>query len=76
MTKRAHFSLLPQVLAEAIRSAKTDIHIAVCWFTLPELFDELLNQQRKDVNIHFIINFDQLNFSPTGLPFGRLLVAF
>ena len=75
MTKRAHFSLLPQVLAEAIRSAKTDIHIAVCWFTLPELFEELLIQQRQGVTVHFIINFDQLNFSPTGLPFGRLLEA-
>ena len=75
MIKQAHFTHLPQVLAEAIRSAKKEIHIAVCWFTLPELFETLLLQQRKGVNIQFIINFDQLNFSPTGLPFGRILEA-
>lgn len=42
MTKQAHFTHLPQVLAEAIRSAKKEIHIAVCWFTLPKLFEALL----------------------------------
>ena len=69
MTKQAHFTNLPQILAEAIRSAKKEIHIAVCWFTLLELFEELLIQQRKGITVQFIINFDQLNFSPTGLSF-------
>lgn len=77
MTMRTcvHFTLLPQVLTEAIRSAQKDIYLAVCWFTIPELFEELLLKQRQGVNIHFILNFDQLNFSPTGLPFRRLIEA-
>jgi hypothetical protein len=69
----AHFSDLPHILTEAIHTAKTDIHIAVCWFTLPEIFDALIARQQAGVNVQFIINFDQLNFSPSGLPFGRII---
>lgn len=69
----AHFTNLPRILTEAIHAAKSDIHIAVCWFTLPEVFDALIARQQAGVNVQFIINFDQLNFSPSGLPFGRIL---
>jgi PLD-like domain len=69
----AHFTNLPSILTDAIRAAKSEIHIAVCWFTLPEVFDALVAQQQAGVKVQFIINFDQLNFSPTGLPFGKII---
>ena len=73
MITTAHFSNLPNVLIEAIHSAKSEIHIAVCWFTLPDIFDALVARQQAGVNVQFIINFDQLNFSPSGLPFGKII---
>ncbi len=69
----AHFSNLPRILTEAIHIAQSEIHIAVCWFTLPEVFDALIARQQAGVKVQFIINFDQLNFSPSGLPFGRII---
>ncbi len=69
----AHFTNLPHVLTEAIHTAQSEIHIAVCWFTLPEVFDALITRQQQGVKVQFIINFDQLNFSPSGLPFGKII---
>lgn len=66
MTKQAHFTYLPQVLAEAIRSAKKKIYIAVCLFTLPELFEALLMRQRKGIFIQCLKalkNVTAVNFS-------------
>ncbi len=73
MTTNAHFSNLAYILTEAIHTAKSEIHIAVCWFTLPEVFEALIARQQAGVKVQFIINFDQLNFSPSGLPFGRII---
>ncbi len=73
MTTTAHFTNLPRVLTDAIHTAQSDIHIAVCWFTLPEVFDALIKRQQAGVKVQFIINFDQLNFSPSGLPFGKII---
>lgn len=73
MKTTAHFTKLPNVLTEAIFSAKSEIKIAVCWFTLPEVFEALIVQQNLGVRVQFIINFDQLNFSPTGLPFAKII---
>jgi PLD-like domain len=70
-----HFSLLAQQLIQHIEKATQHIHIAVCWFTLPELLEALLKAQQKGVQVSFILNFDQLNFGVGGLPLGRLLQA-
>ncbi len=70
---QAHFSNLARVLSENILSAKKEIRIAVCWFTLPEIFEPLVEKARQNIDIQLIINFDQLNFQPSGLPFLRLI---
>ncbi len=69
----AHFTLLAQQLIQNIARATRCIHIAVCWFTLPELLEALVNAQQRGVKVAFIINFDQLNFGIHALPFGKLL---
>lgn len=69
----AYFTNLPNILTDAIHTAKSEIHIAVCWFTLPEVFDALVARQEAGIKVQFIINFDQLNFSPSGLPFGKII---
>lgn len=70
---KTHFHNLAQVIIDNLKTAKTDIKIAVCWFTLPEIFDELLRKTESGVNIQIIINFDQLNFQSSGLPFIQLI---
>jgi PLD-like domain len=69
----AHFHNLSSVICEAIASAKKEVKIAVCWFTLPEIFDALLQKSLQNVDIQIIVNFDQLNFQASGLPFMRLI---
>jgi hypothetical protein len=70
---QAHFHNLSSVICEAIASAKKEVKIAVCWFTLPEIFDALLQKSLQTIDIQVIVNFDQLNFQASGLPFMRLI---
>jgi phosphatidylserine/phosphatidylglycerophosphate/cardiolipin synthase-like enzyme len=69
----AHFTQLAQQLIQKIAQATRSIHVAVCWFTLPELLEALMNAQQRGVRVAFLINFDQLNFGQNTLPFGKLL---
>ncbi len=73
LSLQAHFTLLAQQLIQNIGQATKSIHVAVCWFSLPELLEALLQAQQRGVQVAFIINFDQLNFGTNALPFGKAL---
>ncbi len=70
---KSHFHNLSQVICESIAAAKKEIKIAVCWFTLPEIFEKLVEKAAQGIDIQIIINFDQLNFQASGLPFGKIM---
>jgi hypothetical protein len=61
----------PSVVA-FIQAAKTDLTIAVCWFTHPGIFKALKEAVQRGVSVRLAVNHDQLNFNLEGLDFYGL----
>jgi hypothetical protein len=58
-----------------IQETGNTLCMALCWFTHPEIFEELLAAARRGVVVRLLLNHDQINFRPGGLPFERLTAA-
>lgn len=73
---QVHFHHLAHIIEQALRSARKEIKIAVCWFTHPDIFEAILYQCRRGIAVTLIINYDQLNIQPEGkLDFQSLIRA-
>ncbi len=66
------FGKCAPAVARFIHAANTDLAIAVCWFTHPDIFKALLEAARRGVRIRLAINYDQVNFNASGLDFAQL----
>ena len=50
-----------KIIIDYLGKAKTDIKVAVAWFTEPVLFDTLINILRKGINVELIITKHEFN---------------
>ncbi len=69
---QSHFSDHAQHICRVLNQAKKSIHIAICWFTHPAIFEVLEQQCRKGVQVVIALNYDQQNFKSKGLDFNYL----
>jgi len=69
---QSHFSNHTQHICRVLNQAKKSIHIAICWFTHPDIFEVLAKQCHNGVKIVIALNYDQQNFNPKGLDFNYL----
>lgn len=58
---QAYFEDIQLHILNALRKARTTIHIAVAWFTDPEIFDLLCKKQQAGVKVELIIVNDSIN---------------
>jgi len=68
---QAYFEDIQFHIIREIRRATTSIHIAIAWFTDPEIFVELCEKARKGVRVELIVFDDAIN-RKCGLPYDRL----
>ena len=68
-----HFENIRQKVLSEIELAKSEIIVAVYWFTNQELFDKLLEKLDSQVNVQVIIHNDYINNRETGLPFQSII---
>ena len=61
-----------QAVATFLYKSQRSIDIAMCWFTNPALFSILLKKAKAGIQVRLIVQFDQANFHPKGLPFHEL----
>ena len=71
----AHFENIRNLISGKIKEAKSDIKIAVAWFTQKELFSELLGALNRGVNVSLIIIKDFINCGLYGLPLQNFIDA-
>ena len=69
---QAIFKNHQQSVAAFLNKSQLSIDIAMCWFTNPILFSILLKKAKTGVQVRLIVQFDQANFHPKGLPFYQL----
>ena len=69
----SHFKEIRKELLQVLSQSKQDISIAVYWFTNQELFDCLLTQLKRNINIKLIIHNDFINNRESGLEFQQLI---
>ncbi len=69
---QAIFNNHQNAVAILLHKSQRSIDIAMCWFTNPLLFSILLKKAKAGVHIRLVIQFDQANFHPKGLPFFQL----
>lgn len=63
----SHFEQIRKRIIEQIDFAKSDILIAMYWFTNHELFDRLCSKLENGINVELIIYNDYVNNRSTGL---------
>jgi len=68
----ATFSNIEDKVIEFIASAQASLHIAVCWFTHPGIFEALQARMAAGVETSLLLNYDEVNFRPQGLDFFAL----
>ena len=71
--QKAIFQNQQKVVATLLYQSQQTIDIAMCWFTHPLFFSILLKKAGKGLTIRLIVQFDQANFNPKGLPFKELI---
>ena len=69
----SHFKNIRKELLQVLCESKTEILIAVYWFTNQELFDCLLEQLKRKINVRLIIHNDFINNRESGLNFQQLI---
>lgn len=75
MNSIAHFqSIKPAILAE-LKQAKTNIRVAVAWFTDQDLFAVLISQLQRHVSISLLIRNDYVNNRNESLPWQKFIDA-
>lgn len=69
---QATFSNIEDKVIEFIASAQASLHIAVCWFTHPGIFEALKKRVAAGVEVFLLLNYDEVNFRLQGLDFFAL----
>jgi hypothetical protein len=69
----AYFQHLPAQVCAYLLKAQNRIRIAVCWFTHSNIFDVLLSQLRRGIDIELLIEYDHRNIRQDGLDFQRFI---
>lgn len=64
----AHFENIRNLIIDNIRSSKTEIKIAVAWFTQRQLYDSVLDALERGVKVSLIMMKDFINCGIYGLP--------
>jgi hypothetical protein len=70
---QVHFENIRQQILQELEEAQSNIVVAVYWFTNLQLFDKLLQKQKKGISVKVIIHNDYINNRSTGLPFQQLI---
>jgi len=73
--QKAIFQNHEKAIAAILYRSQHKIDIGVCWFSHPLFFSILLEKARLGVKIQLVLQFDQANFHPKGLPFKQLVEA-
>ncbi len=71
MQTQAYFDDIQLQILHEIRKAATSIHIAVAWFTDPEIFEQLCQKAGSGVRVELIIINDSIN-RKSGIAYERL----
>lgn len=71
MQTQAYFEDIQLRILHELRKAKTSIHLAVAWFTDPEIFEQLCQQAGSGVRVELIVINDSIN-RKSGLEYERL----
>lgn len=64
----AHFDNIRNLIIDNIRASKSEIKIAVAWFTQRQLYDAVLDALKRDVKVSLIMMKDFINCGIYGLP--------
>ena len=64
----AHFENIRNVIISNIRNSKSEIKIAVAWFTQKQLYDAVLDALERGVKVSLIMMKDFINCGIYGLP--------
>lgn len=71
--EQAFFTDIRKELLSALADSKSEIQIAVAWFTSAELFEVLLDKLKKDIKITLVIIDDFINNGEFGLNFQEFI---
>lgn len=71
MRAQAYFDEIELHILHELRKAITSIHIAVAWFTDPDIFEHLCQKAMEGVRVELIVIKDDVNRS-SGLDYERL----
>ncbi len=61
MYTKAYFKNIDEIIQGYLRQARSDIRVAVAWFTDIEFFNLLIELSHKNINIEIIIVDDEIN---------------
>lgn len=61
-----HFDQFIPLIKNALSAARSDIKIAVCWFTHTALFEVLMKQLTCGVRVSVVLEYDENNFKAGG----------
>ena len=70
---QAHFSQIRAILTQYIEESKSEICIAVAWFTHRDLFNAILKALDRKVKVSVILIDDIINRGPNGLDFATYI---
>lgn len=68
-----HFENIRNQILEQLELAKSEILVAVYWFTNHELFNKLIEKKENGLNVQLIIHNDYINNRETGLSFQSFI---
>lgn len=71
--ENAYFRNISNELIQRIKTAQSEIKIAMAWFTNHELFNELILCLEKEINVSLIIINDYINNNELGLDFNHYI---
>ena len=72
---KSSFRHCAATVTEFIGSSHHTLDIGVCWLTHRDIFEALQQALARGVKVYLMINYDQINIHPQGLPFGSLYAA-
>jgi mitochondrial cardiolipin hydrolase len=75
MQASIYFEQLDTVVDSFIRTARQELQVSVCWFSHPGIFRSVLQMAQRGVSVDLLLQYDQVNFHPNGLPFDQLSAA-
>jgi len=73
MKVTAYFKEIRKQIIERLNAAKSEIDIAVCWFTNDEIFQLVCEKLEDGLNVRLIILDDYINANPLGCNFSQYI---